>query len=210
VYLVGVEEENERLKKERDRLARELSDAQEMMAENTRLKTLLGFSKEHGHGFVGARVIAVGADPIMRTVRIDRGRSDGMREYQPVVSSSGVVGRILNAAEGYSDVLLITDRNSAVAVLVGKARARATLVGAGEDGEPLSAEYLSRRTRVDVGDRVITSGLDGVFPKGLPVGRVAWFDKPDHGLFQEAGIEAAVDLDALEEVLVLVGEEVGP
>ena len=88
-------------------------------------------------------------------------------------------------------------------------RARATVVGQGEDHLPFRVEYLRRQARVAVGDPVVTSGLDGVFPKGLPLGRVEAVEQPTHGLFQQASVSPGVDFHTLEEVLVLVGEEIG-
>jgi len=210
VDLVDVREERDGLAVERARLVRELTQAREELKEKQRLQALLGFAEEHPRRYLGARIVAVGADPLLRTVRIDRGRSDGVRDYQPVASSCGVVGRVLVAADGYADVLLLTDRNCAIAALVGEGRARATVAGSGEDDVPCRLEYLRRKAEAADGDEVVTSGLDGIFPKGLLIGRVTSVRRPDYGLFQQAEVEPAADLDTLEEVLVVVGEEVGP
>ena len=210
VDLVDVREQRDSLRDDNAWLERQLSETREALEEKQRLEALLGFARTHTRRYVGARVVAVGADPLLRTIRIDRGRSDGVRDYQPVVASRGVVGRVLVAAERYADVLLLGDRNCAVAALIGEKRARATVVGPGEDDVPCRVEYLRRQAKVSLDDEVVTSGLDGVFPRGLPLGRVISVARPDHGLFQQAEVAPAVDFETIEEVLVLVGEEIGP
>ena len=198
---LALERENELLKLDQQELAR-------MRSENGRLQTLLAFAGNvPGRQVVGARVIGVRLDPKgLQLVTVDRGADHGLERMMPVVVGGGVVGRVHAVTGSTADVLLITDRNSSVAVRVERSRARANVRGTGStDGCRL--EYALRSDDLVEGDLLMTSGTDGVFPRGLPVGKVASLRRSGQGLYQRADVAPAVDMTKLEEVLVLVSFE---
>jgi len=118
-----------------------------------------------------------------------------------VVAAQGVVGRIIKIGEHQARVLLVTDASSAVSALIQRTRTRGIVRG---QGEAMIMEFALRLEDVAVGDRVVTSGTGGVFPKGLPAGTVKRVEKGDFGLFQSVEIEPLVDFSRLEEVMVLL------
>jgi rod shape-determining protein MreC len=126
----------------------------------------------------------------------------------PVVAADGVVGRVHTVSGHSADVLLLTDRNSSIAVRVDRSRARANVRGSGGPG-PARLEHALRSDDLIEGDALVTSGTDGVFPRGLRVGAVTRVRRAGHGLYQAAEVVPAVDVNRLEEVLVLVSSDPG-
>jgi rod shape-determining protein MreC len=186
---------------ENRRLRAELSELTELRHENERLRRLLGFVEETALPSVAARVIAEDASNWFRTIEIDRGTADGLTEGLPVVNAAGLVGRVVRCTPHSARVLLITDASSAVAVLVQDQRIRGVCRG---QGGALVLDFALVQDQIQVGDGVITSGLGGVFPKGLFVGFVRSVQREQFGLFQTIEVEPAVDFAHLEEVLVLL------
>jgi len=201
---VGTRVENERLTAENRQLQAELDQVREIRLANERLRRLLDFEENIALPALPAQVISEDASSWFRTVAIDKGSRDGLREGLPVVVADGVVGRIIRVASAQSRVLLITDASSAAAALVQKSRTRGVCRG---QGEYLTLDFALRRENVEVGDRIVTSGTGGVFPKGLVLGSVAAVDREDYGLFQGVRVTPAVDFSRLEEVLVLLPED---
>jgi rod shape-determining protein MreC len=140
-------------------------------------------------------------------VRIDRGTDDGLALGMAVLGGGGVVGQIFRVMGDYADVLLLTDRNSSVDVIVQRSRARGVLVGAGRKNFNLRFKYLSHVEDVNTGDLVITSGLDRVFPEGLSVGYVTNVTRSTVGIFQEAEVQPTVDFAKISEVIVLLTQK---
>lgn len=191
------------LDNENRRLRAELTALAELREENERLRRLLGYVDETPWQTVAARVIAEDASSWFRTIEIDRGYEDGISEGLPVVNATGLVGRVVRVAAHSARVLLITDASSAVAVLVQDQRIRGVCRG---QGEVMALDFALLQDEIQVGDGVITSGLGGVFPKGLVVGYVRAVQREQFGLFQTVEVEPAVDFARLEEVLVVLGE----
>jgi rod shape-determining protein MreC len=159
---------------------------------------------------IGARVIGVRLDPKgLQLVTIDRGASDGVERMMPVVVAHGVVGRIHSVDASSADVLLLSDRNSSIAVRVERSRARANVRGTGSP-DLTRLEYALRSDDMNEGDVLVTSGTDGVFPRGLPVGRIAGLKRTGQGLYQRADVAPIVDVTKLEEVLVITSSDRPP
>src|SRR5207247_9702217 len=150
-----------------------------------------------------ARVIGRDATGLARTLTIDRGESAGVARGAAALAPAGVVGQVFLVSRHAARVLLVSDHNSGVDVLVQRTRARGIVQGTIEAGCVL--KYVKRTEDVQVGDELVTSGMDGIFPKGLPVGRVVAIDKRGQGLFQSAEVAPRVDVDQLEEILVTRG-----
>ena len=145
----------------------------------------------------------IGRDPSswFKSVTINKGERHGVKKGMAVTSPEGVVGQVLKTAPHYATVLLITDYNSAIDTLIQRTRAKAIVEGKEENRCQL--KYLLRTEEVVVGDVVITSGLGGVFPKGLMVGEIMTVEKKGHGVFQHAELVPSVDLTKLEEVFII-------
>jgi rod shape-determining protein MreC len=183
---------------------RDLARLGEVELENARLRRLLAFRPEVPEDVVTGRVIGADALGLSRSLAINRGTADGIRRGAAVLAPEGIVGQVLLAGRHASRVLLVTDHNSGVDGIVQRTRARGIVEGAVGGGCGL--KFVKRTERLQVGDLVISSGMDGIFPKGLPIGHIVTIDKRGQGLFQYATVEPAVDFARLEEVFVVRGQ----
>lgn len=201
VDLVDTQRRNEHLRDRVTELEAQMRGLGELERENARLAELLSLrAGMPGQGY-GARVIARDPGPMSMTVTIDRGERDGVRRGMAVVAPEGVVGRVAEAGRTASRVVLITDHNSGVDAIVERSRARGVVQGGA--GGACHMNYLSRDADIVPGDRVLTSGLDGTFPKGLTIGEVTEVSRRHRGLLQAAEVRPGVALDRIEEVLVI-------
>jgi rod shape-determining protein MreC len=207
LLLVGTQRENEALRQRIRDLERRGTHLGEMELMNRRLKRLLALQRELPTKAVAASVTARDASVWFQSLTLNKGEIDGIQVGMPVMAPEGVVGLISSTSMHASRVLLLTDPNSGIDVLVQRTRVRGILSGLLEKGTTL--KYVKRSDDVRVGDRVIASGLDGVFPKGLSVGRVSKVSRKDRGLFLYAEVTPDADASRLEEVLVALpsGEE---
>jgi rod shape-determining protein MreC len=176
--------------------------------ENDRLRRLFALAEATpARRFTSARVIGVGMAPAgFQTLTLDRGSEDGLTRMMPVVVADGLVGRVRTVTGHTAEVLLVIDRNSSIAVRVERTRARANVRGGGKPGAA-RLDYALRSEDMIEGDRLVTSGTDGVFPRGILVGTVTRIDRKAHGLFQLADVIPAVDPTRVEEVLVITAVE---
>lgn len=209
VALRGVRVKNAELATENSQLRAEVNSLREQSAENERLRREVGYVESSPEQEVAARIIGVNPVSTFLSLRIDRGEDEGVRAGMPVVTADGVLGQVKRATGGSADVQLITDQTSKLAVLVQRSRVRATASGAG-GAHPLALDNALRTDDVEEGDLIITSGTDGVFPKGLVVGRVTAVQRKTTGTLLSAGIIPAVDVSRLEEVLVVPALMPGP
>jgi rod shape-determining protein MreC len=201
VSLTQVQQENEKLKHRIAELQNENHQMKEMALANERLRNLLQFRQQMVTSMMGAEVIGQDPSPWFKSVTIDKGEKQGLRKGMAVISPEGVVGQILKTSPDYATVLLITDYNSAIDAIVQRTRAKGIVEGKEENRCQL--KYLLRTEDVEPGDVVITSGMDGKFPKGLMVGEIKKVDKRHFGVFQYAELVPKVDLARLEEVFVI-------
>jgi rod shape-determining protein MreC len=177
-------------------------------AEVERLRRLLSFA-EGGptRSYVGARIIGVRLAPSgLQALTLDRGEKDGVARLMPVVTADGVVGRVHEVSDRTAEVLVLSDRNSSIAVRVERTRARANVRGLGKP-DACRLDYALRTEDIIEGDQLVTAGTDAVFPRGLPVGRVTQLHRSANGLFQDARVIPAVDVTRVEEVLVVTSSE---
>jgi len=179
------------------------TQSQEIELENDRLRQMLGLRDRLTGHVLAARVIARDASMLSHTLVIDRGTTDGVDKGAAVLAPDGVVGQIFQTSPHAARVLLVTDHNSGVDGLVQRSRVRGIVEGTLDGG--LGFRFAKRTDDVQVGDRIVTSGLDGIFPKGLSIGVVAAVDKRGQSLFQAIEVAPAVDVGRLEEVTVTLG-----
>lgn len=198
-------DENARLTAEIERLRAEAARWQEALAENERLRELLGFASTSAFDVLGAEVVGRNPDQWFRRLVINRGASDGVAKDMPVVVGRRLVGRVIAATPNSATVLLLTDPESGVGGLIQRTRDAGVVLGGGDEPGLLSMRLFSRDARPVEGDLVVTSGLGGVFPPGLIIGHVAAVEREQFGLVRTARVRPAADLDRIEEVLVLRG-----
>ena len=201
-FLVAVAHENENLKKSLNQFIGKNNQWHEIDLANSRLRNLLNFQKAPTNKVVAAEVIGKDPSGWFKTIIIDKGRSDGLAKGLPVVLPTGIVGQVIEAAGHYSKVMLVIDRNSAVDALVQRSRARGIIKG--ESADQCRFEFVLRKHDVQIDDTVIASGLDGVYPKGLRIGRVADISQRNSDIFYEITVAPFVDYEKLEEVLVIL------
>lgn len=200
-FLIYVSKENEDLKKSLSDALKKNYELKEIALANKRLRQLLHFQNTLDRPVISAEIIGKDPSPWYKTIMVDKGSSEGVEKGFPVVIAEGVAGIITDVAAHFAKVLLIIDQNSAVDALIQKTRARGVLKG-GPDKCYL--QYVLRKHEVTVGDTVITSGLDGVFPKGLRIGYVSGVIKQNNGIFQEISVTPYIDFEKIEEVLIIL------
>jgi len=202
VDVVDARREADELRAKVAALEGQVSRLSELERENQRLGTLLGFRAQLPASAYGARVIARDPGPLATTLTIDRGDRDGVTRGMAVVAPEGVVGRVVEVSHTVSRVALLTDHNSGIDAIVDRSRARGVVQG-GSDGD-CYMNYLNRDADVKVGDHVLTSGLDGIFPKGMTIGEVVEVGRRHRGLLQSASVTPSAALDRVEEVMLVV------
>lgn len=201
VDLRHIRKENQELRAENDRLKLRLSEADGRAAEATRLAALLEFRDAKPElKSLPARVIGSSAVASSRVILLNRGEKDGVRRDMAVITPDGVVGKIIEAFPDTSQVLVLTDKESGVGALLETSRTQGVVNGLGE--AILALNYVAPFQAVQVGERILTSGLDRVFPKDLPVGTVLSVEQGNP--FQKIRVTPAARLDRLEEVLILL------
>ncbi|MFA5844764.1 MAG: rod shape-determining protein MreC [Coriobacteriia bacterium] len=198
--------EIETLRRQNAELRTRLASLEEARQENDRLRALVNFAEAKKFASLGARVIGRPTDPWIGVVTIDRGTADGIRSGMPVLAAQGLVGQVLDVSRHIARVRLITDQESGVAVLVQSTRAVGVVRGSID--RRLSLDFVDASTLPTVGDVVVTSGLGGVYPKGIVVGDVTDVERQRGDLYPTVGVRSRVPIDLIEEVLVLIGPSV--
>ena len=202
--LAGFRSENERLRNRLYTLEIERQRLLEAEATNRRLQQLLNFRSELPGGAITASIIAGSATSWFQSCVLNKGSADGVRKGMAVVTPMGVIGKVVTVTGRTAKVLLLTDPNSGIDVLVQRTRSRGIISGSLESGTVL--KYIKRSEDVQEGDRLVTSGLDNVFPKGMLVGTVIKVRKQSRGLFQNVEVMPAAQASLVEEVMVVSGE----
>jgi rod shape-determining protein MreC len=203
-YLRGVRQENRDLKLQIERLRIEQVRLNQDAEQARRLQALLGFKEQFISKTVGAQVIGSSGSEQSRSIYIDKGSRDGVKQDMAVITAEGVVGKVLRVFHTVSQVLLVNDQTSGVGAILEKSRLQGVLRGTAL-GEVVLEKVMSDET-VQPGEKVVTSGGDQIFPKGLPVGTVTKVS-PGPELFLNIRVRPAVDLSRLEEVLVITQQE---
>jgi rod shape-determining protein MreC len=191
------------LQEQNDELRARLADLEEARQENERLRALVEFAEERNLAKLGARVIQRPLSSWEGVVVIDRGSEDGVEPGMPIIAAQGLVGQVAEVSARSSTVRLITDQQSGVAAMIQSTRALGVMRGS--VGGALSLDFVDRAMLPQVGDVVLTSGLGGVYPKGIVVGDVVSVDDRRGELYPRIGVISRVPVDLIEEVFVLVG-----
>ena len=212
-YIQGIGDlalENRALSEEIVYLRGEMRMARELERDNQMLRDLLGFVRRFPNRLISCEVIGRDSTGWWQTVRLDKGTAAGVAEGRAVITPDGLVGRTMSVSERTADVLLLSDPSCKVSVRLPRSGVFGVMSGLGAkpgDQPAGRIDYLSRTADVQEGDEVVTSGLGGVFPKGLLVGRVGRVEMHEAGLYQVARIDSAADLGGLEYAFVAATEE---
>jgi rod shape-determining protein MreC len=201
VDLVGVQQENTRLRAELAREETQRARLAELEAETLHLSDMLELKQALALKSAAANVIGADASGLARTLVLEGGSNQGFEAGMAVLSTEGVVGKLIAVGPSSSRVLLINDHNSALDAFDQRSRIRGIVAGMVDDG--LVMKYVDRSEDVKSGDTIVTSGLDGVFPRGLLVGEVTTVVREGPGLFLTVNLAPAADFRRLEQVLVV-------
>jgi len=194
--------ENEALRAEVRRLTMEDSRLREAAEESVRLRHALDFRASFSLRLASARVIGREASGWFATCVIDRGTRDGVRPGYAVTTFRGLVGQVLKASPTSSTVLMLSDASSSIGAL--DQRSRVNGICQGQDSETLSLNYLPKEADVKIGDIVVSSGIGGLIPKGLPIGRVIGVEADRGGFLKHALVRPSARFEQLEEVFVVI------
>jgi len=200
--LVDAERDNETLHAEIARLAEENLQLREALVASGRLQRIAEMRERYEIPMLPCELVGVDASPWFRSVLVDRGRDRGVRSGMPVISEQGLVGLVTATSRRSAKAMLVLDRQTAIDGVIQRSRSRGIVRGRG--GEELEFEFVARGSDVAVDDQVITSGLGGVYPKGLHIGTITAISDPDAQLLQKASVRPAVDFGRLEQVFVML------
>ena len=201
VWLVGARNENRQLKETLSRLSIINRSYEEAKLENERLRHLVAMSEDKDFSIIVARVSARTPEFLANILYVDRGSNHGVGVNAPVLSGDGIVGRVILVTERYSQIQLITNPDASIGAMLDESRTPGILTGTGD--ALLTMNYIGNTQPVKVGELVLSSGLDGIFPKGIVVGTVVVSER-GNDIFREIKVRPAIDLIRLEEVAILL------
>ncbi|MEW6501724.1 MAG: rod shape-determining protein MreC [Thermodesulfobacteriota bacterium] len=199
--LIGVREENERLKEELRKYKAATTLYREAVATNVRLTKLLELKETLPSPTLTAQIIGKDPSQWFKTLIIDRGSSDGVENGMPAVTVEGIVGQVVNTSPHYAKILLANDPNSAIDAIIQRTRIQGIIKG---NGSGFDLYYVLKNADVSQGDELVTSGLGTVFPKGLLIGTVSSVTRSRRGMFQNITVAPAVDFSQLEQVIIIM------
>ena len=200
--LVSAARENETLRRKLAEAENNIHLCRESKLLNERLDSFLDFREEITYETVIADVVGREPSAWYQSIIINKGKADGVRVGLPVMVPQGIVGQVTGVSGGYAKVLLIIDRNNSVDAMIQRTRARGIVQGL--SSSVCHFEFALHKSDITTGDIAITSGFDGVFPKGLQIGRVSKIIRRSSGIFQEIEITPFVDFHRIEEVMVIL------
>jgi rod shape-determining protein MreC len=203
IWMVGARSENERLQQVVRSLSQQNSAYEQVRQENIRFRRLLSMNDTIGYRSIGARVVARSPGFLSNILYIDRGEKDGVRLDAPVLSGDGIIGRTVLVSKNQAQVQLLTNGDASIGAMLEKSHTPGVLKGTGDP--LLDLNYISNTEPVALGDLVISSGLDGIFPKGLVIGKIAKLNK-GKDVFHSIQVEPSIDFIHLEDVIVILGE----
>jgi len=193
--------ENADLRGKLDKLQLENQKIPELEHENKRLKTILNLMEQHPKTMIAARVIGEDVKNWFKCIILDKGKSSGVTIRMPVVTPRGLVGQVVETDRWVTKVMVINDTNSSVDIYVEGRNTRGILEGTGQT--LLRLKYIRKNDEIEIGDKLITSGKDGIYPKGLAIGIVTTVNRNKPGIFSDIEVMPFNNFNRLEEVLVL-------
>jgi rod shape-determining protein MreC len=201
IQLTQVHQENLQLRHQVETLRGQLQQYREAYLQQQRLRQLLDFRSQTFQSAMPVEVVSIDPSQWSQAIIVNKGLEHGLHTNNTIMTHLGLVGHVIEATPRYATVLLLTDRRSAVDALVQRTRSRGIAVG--KSKRQLELRYVDIHDDIRVGDRIISSGLGEMYPKGLVIGTVTAVRSPHYGLFHEIDVQPAVDFLKLEEVLAL-------
>jgi rod shape-determining protein MreC len=205
--LKGAREENIKLKQEVEKLTGELNEARERAAELDLLRAHLALPSRPDYTAVSANVVARDADLWYRRLTIDRGTLDGVKRNMPVATAAGIVGRVVTAGPNFAQVQVITDKHAGVGAMLQNSRAMGEIRGLEREGPLCELQNVPSSMVVGVGEPVVTTGLDRIYPKGLMIGTVERIESDPSAPWHRIIVSPSARVDRVEHVLVLLVEQ---
>ncbi|NTW05868.1 MAG: rod shape-determining protein MreC [Peptococcaceae bacterium] len=209
VGLTTIYKENQAMKKKITELEGVSKNYQELISENDRFRTLLNFKDSvaplMGYELTAASVISRDISNWFGIITLNRGASDGIAVNMIIINDQGLIGRIISVSHKTSEVLLITDPRSGVAALVQESRAPGMIEGVASAQGKLKMVHIPLGSELNIGQTVVSSSFGSLFPKGIPIGRIADVEHDPSGLFISASVNSFVNIDKLEEVMIITG-----
>jgi rod shape-determining protein MreC len=205
--LRGAREENIRLKEKVDELTGQLNDARERAAELDLLRAQVALPTRPDYKMVSANVVARDADLWYRRLTIDRGTLDGVKKNMPVATASGIVGRVVAVGPNYAQVQVISDKHAGVGAMLQNSRAMGEVRGLEREGPLCELQNIPSSQAVEVGEPVVTTGLDRIYPKGLMIGKVERIESNPNAPWHKIIVSPSASVDRVEHVLVLLVEQ---
>lgn len=203
-YLKGLYDENQYLRREVAHLQLQAWKAQEIAAENRRFSELLHLKEQLPYRAEGARVVIKKPSFFSHSIFIDKGYNYGLEKNTPVVSIEGVVGRVISVGQTLAEAQLITNVGAAANAVIEGRGVQGVINGTGE--EWLALRYVGSEAKIEVGDRVVTFGMDGTYPKGLPIGTVMEVRPSSTTIYKDIKVKPAIDVWRLQDVLLLTNK----
>ncbi|MCB0412488.1 MAG: rod shape-determining protein MreC [Bdellovibrionales bacterium] len=200
--LIGIKKTNQDLLKENAELRAQLGSMTELQLENERLNELLAFKQKTNMELLAAKVIGKDLLPDHNTITINRGSQHGLKKSMAALTVAGAVGYVFRVQDFTSQILLLTDRYSAIDAIVQRSRARGIIEGFSK--EACRMRYLRRSDDVKTGDLIVTSGLDNIFPKGFPIGTVTEVNRSEYGVTQDVEIAPFINSTNMEEIFIVL------
>ena len=201
INLINTKKENDELKAQLDNLRMENQKLQELEKEHKRFKALLGFMEKKPNTLIAAKVIGEDLKNWFRCIIIDKGKNQGVRMKMPIITPKGVVGQAVEIDQWHSKVMIINDTNSSIDVNIDGKNTRGLLEGTGQN--ILKLKYVIKNDAIEIGDKLFTSGKDGIFPQGIPVGIVITVDRNKAGIFADIDVMPYNNFKELDEVLII-------
>lgn len=202
IRIVNTSKENAYLKDKIGRLENDLFQMEEIRRENLRLKQMLHYSEDIQQDKILAQVIGWDSANQFKVLRLNRGERDGIQLMSPVITHKGLVGYVYRIGAHYADVLTILDPNNRVDALIERTRTHGIVEGV--FNHRCALKYVNRNEPIEIGDKMITAGVGGIYPKGIKVGMITEIDRETAGMTLGVELTPSVDFRTLEEVLVLL------
>lgn len=201
IGLIQTNKENAGLRNKLDKLQLENQKIPELEQENKRLKTILNMMEQHPKTMIAARVVGEDVKNWFKCIILDKGKNSGITSKMPVVTPRGLVGQVVETDRWVTKVMVINDTNSSVDVYVEGRNTRGILEGTGQT--LLRLKYIRKNDEIEIGDKLITSGKDGIYPKGLPAGIITTVTRNKPGIFSDIEVMPFNNFNRLEEVLIV-------
>ncbi|MBA4416932.1 MAG: rod shape-determining protein MreC [Syntrophus sp. (in: bacteria)] len=201
INLVGTKKENVQLKAKLEALQLDHQRIFEIENENRRLKAVLNLMDQQKNTMVAARVVGEDIKNWFKCIIIDKGRNSGIREKMPVVTAKGLVGQTVEINKWHTKVMVMNDINSSIDVYIEGKNTRGMLEGTGQN--TLKLKYILKNDEIEIGDKLVTSGKDGIYPKGLQAGIVITVNRNKAGIFTDVDVMSFNNFKRLDEVLIV-------